>query len=168
MVRVEARPSGGTTPVPSYTERAGLYISGDVGVMMPIFPATGEIGFAPLVGASFYLVPVDKDEPLKCAGTPDCDFWKRFALTGGIAINVRDSAGTVKGVIGDTGLFVGAGLRVTDYLRLGGGAVFVTQKSQNPLLPGEPVRAAPYVAASVDIDVAGTVKDIYTKGRSAL
>ena len=165
-VRLEALPGNGNTLVPSYAERAGLYISGDVGFMLPYFPGAGEVGFAPMVGANFYFGPVDKDEPLPF------DEWalrKRLALTGGIALNVKDSAGTTKGLVGDTSPFVGGGARVTDYLRLGVGAVFVLQKDRNPLETGEAIRLLPYFSASVDIDVAGTLKDIYTtKARPTL
>lgn len=162
-LRFDVLPGETSTPVPTYAERAGLYISGDVGFMVPIFYGSGDIGFSPLIGANFYFGPVDKDEPLEGLALQ-----KRVALTGGIAFNVKDPAGTTSGLVGDTSVFAGVGARVTDYLRVSLGATLVNQKDPDPLVTGQRVRAMPYVAASVDVDVAGTLKDIFSKDRPSL
>lgn len=152
----------GDAPIdPTYTERAGFYISGDVGVAYPYF-SPGNIGASLFVGVSFHFTAVDKDIPL---GQHD-SLAKRCSLVAGVTITgVRDDADTVRGVAGDQAFLGGLGCRLTDYLRVAAGGALFRQRDPNPAIDREPLRIAPYVALSVDSDVIGLIKDLLSRGR---
>lgn len=139
---------------PTYTERANFYVSADVGIAMPVFNG-GGVDLAPFVGVNFYFTGVDKDVPLR----EDDTFLKRFSLMGGITLTpVRDNKNTVEGIVNGNALLAGGGFRMTDYLRLGGGLVFLRQSDENPVATGtKHVRVTGYGAVSIDVDVAGIV-----------
>jgi hypothetical protein len=143
------------TDTPGYTERAVLYISADVGGVLPVFPSGGGADVSAFIGVNVYFTAVDKNVPL----AEDGGFLKRFSLTAGWTLNdIRDASGSARGALGGKGLMAGAGLRVTDYLRVGGGAMFVTQRDANPLVSSTHLRLAPYGAVSIDVDVAGIIR----------
>lgn len=156
--RATTAPEHAATVSATYTERSTLYISADVGMMVPIFIG-GGVDVAPFFGINIYFTGVDKDVPLRS----DDGFLKRFSLTGGITLKaIRDDQDTVEGIVNGNALMGGAGLRITDYLRIGGGAVILRQKDQNPLATAtKHVRVAPYAALSIDVDVAGIVTKSY-------
>jgi hypothetical protein len=149
------------TDTPGYTERSAFYMSADVGGMLPIFRLHGgDVGVASFIGVAIYFTAVDKDVPLAEEDGPG----KRMSLTIGGTINdVRDATGSAKGALGGKGLMVGAGLRATDYLRLGAGAVLVTQSDANPVSTTTHLRLAPYLSLSIDVDVAGTIQSSISK-----
>jgi hypothetical protein len=149
---------------PSYTDAAPFYISGDVGITMPVFVNTSHsrgVDAVLYVAASVSLIPVDKDVPL----AKEDEFLRRFSLVGGFTLGeVRNSDGSITGVFGGKGILGGFGYRLTDYVRLGAGAVIVRQNDTDRLLPDTHVRVAPYVSLSIDLDVAGVVAGIFTRG----
>lgn len=159
-ITVAFPPQDVKTATPSYTERSAFYISADVGGTLPIFGSSGGTDLAAFLGVSVYFTAVDKDVPLR----EDDGFWKRFSLTTGWTLtDVQDSRGTAKGILGGKGLMLGGGLRVTDYLRIGTGAMFVRQNDSNPVVANSHVRAVPYFSLSIDIDVAGTIRGSISK-----
>jgi hypothetical protein len=162
-IQVQLKPSLAMTGRPSYTERSTFYMSADVGGVLPVF--VGDRGFggqdiSVFLGVNFYLTAVDKNTPL----AKDDGFFKRFSFTAGWTLNdVKDSSGRTKGVLDGKGLMVGGGFRATDYLRFGAGAMWVRQNDRNPVVTETHVRAVPYLAASIDLDVAGTLRDAFKK-----
>ena len=159
-ITVAFPPQDVKTATPSYTERSAFYISADVDGTLPIFGSSGGTDLAVFLGVSVSFTAVDKDVPLR----EDDGFWKRFSLTTGWTLtDVQDSRGTAKGILGGKGLMLGGGLRVTDYLRLGSGAMFVRQNDSNPVVANTHVRAVPYFSLSIDIDVAGTIRGSISK-----
>lgn len=159
-IAIEIPPREVTTASPSYTERSAFYVSADVGGAVPIFGGGGGTDLAAFLGVSVSFTAVDKDIPL----TEDDGFWKRVSLTTGWTLSdVQDAKGATKGILGGKGLMLGGGLRVTDYLRLAGGAMFVRQKDSNPVVADTHVRAVPYLSLSIDIDVVGTIRGSMSK-----
>jgi hypothetical protein len=151
-----------TTDMPGYTERSLLYISADVGGVLPVFLWGGGADVSAFIGVNVYFTAVDKDVPL--AEEEDFAFLKRFSLTAGWTLtDIKDSSGSAKGALGGKGLMAGGGLRVTDYLRIGAGAMFVTQRDANPVVPSTHLRVTPYGAISIDVDVAGTIRGSVSK-----
>jgi len=159
-------PASTLTSSPSYTERSIFYIAGDVGAVLPLFYTWGQklgkvdADYALYAGVSFYFVPVDKDKPLSLEGGA----WRRLSLNAGVTLNdVKDPAGSARGAIDGKGAMVGAGVRLTDYLRLSVGGMLIRQKHNNPLSTREVLRITPYASASVDVDVVGTVSGFFKK-----
>jgi len=161
---VPSRPSEVTASNPSYTDAASLYISGDVGITMPVFVNTSRsygTDTVLYVAASVSFVSVDKDVPL----AKDGGFLRRFSIVGGFTLGqVMNSDGTITGVIAGKGLLLGVGLRVTDYVRLGVGTMVLRQNDTGKLIPDTHVRLAPYLSLSIDLDVAGIVTGMFAKG----
>lgn len=155
-----------TATVAHETEQGTIYLSGDVGVLMPIFHGDGrtETDVALYVGVNIYTAPVDKDVPLAVAG----GFRQRFSFTFGISLtDVEDSDETLEGALAGKALIGGVGYRLTDHLRLGTGAVLFRQLDRNPGVTRKALGAAPYLSLSVDLDAAGAMKKIFSKGGSA-
>jgi hypothetical protein len=149
-----------TSPLPGYTQRLGYYVSGDLGLAMPFFGA--EPTLVSFIGINFYFAPVDKDRPMDASTA----FRERFSLTAGLTLGtLTDAAHTVQGSLGGASALAGVGYRLTDYARLGVGAVLFRQADANPTVRRDHLRLAPYWALSVDLDVAGTVKGFYTSAQ---
>lgn len=152
------------TSVASWETRARSYVSADVGVVwsQPIE------SFFFYVGANFYLGPVNKKAPLRWSEPGN--FRKRFSFTAGIPINSFDdtqsqatlAAGdvTLTGVLGDRPLLLGAGLRLTDLVRVTSGTVLFRVRSPDPLVTDEALDYAWYLALSIDWDLKGMFSQI--------
>lgn len=140
------------------------YVSTDIGLagtMIPGFDSQlgGQIwipGVLPYIGFHFYFVPVSKDIPLRL----EDGFLRRFSIFGGFtlgAFKVQDQSVNAIGLLGATGLLpmVGMGLRLTDFIRVSGGAFLYTNKSLNPFLQHQTGRLAVsgFVSLSIDVNV---------------
>jgi len=147
---------------PSFTERFPFWVTADVGVAVGFFSEDWgkriHPGVSMTFGLSFYFAPVDKAEPLH--GWTGRDFRRRFSFLAGLTLTQPPQGITdrgVDGVIGSHLGFFGAGVRLTDYVRLSGGALFYTQANPSPLSDKKDVQVAPFAMASVDLDVVGTI-----------
>jgi len=155
---VEVIQVDGTTTA-GWETRARSYVSADVGVVWsePIE------SFFFYIGANFYLGPVNKKAPLRWSEPGN--FRKRFAFTAGIPINSFDDTQTnatlasgdvtLTGVLGDRPLLLGAGLRLTDLVRVTSGAVLFRVKSPDPLVTDAKLDYSWYLAFSIDWDLRG-------------
>lgn len=164
LVAVEARKVvvvDGTT-VADFRTAQSWYIAMDAG-----FAYFFRIGtMAPYVGANIYFRPVNKDAPLSLVDS----FGRRFSLTFGItltSIEEQGDGGTTIPASAKTrfdllqnnrSLLLGAGLRVSQSLRLSGGALVLKEKNPNPLISKQSVATVPYVSFSLDFDVASALK----------
>jgi hypothetical protein len=123
------------------------YISADGGLLY-----AGDIGQAALfVGTNIYLRPVNKDAPLSQRGS----FGRRFAFTVGVTVSsIADDNGTRTDMFADSSLVLGAGLRVTQSIRVGAGALVFKESDPNPLVTKKTAAATWYLSFSFDINVA--------------
>ena len=120
----------------------------------------------PYVGANIYFRPVNKDAPLSLVDS----FGRRFALTFGITLNSIEQQGDGGAALpagaktrfdllqNNRSLLLGAGFRVSQSLRLSGGALVLKEKDPNPLISKQSVATVPYVSFSLDFDVASALK----------
>jgi hypothetical protein len=115
-------------------------------------------------GSNIYLRPINKEAPLRYAGT----FLHRFALTVGITTTVEDKsrrAEDLRPVAQDqqtsNSLLLGAGLRITPSLRVGAGALVFKETDPNPLLDHKSVTATPYVSFTADINVGQVFRSLF-------
>jgi hypothetical protein len=124
------------------------YVSADGGLLY-----AGDIDQASLfVGSNIYFRPVNKDAPLSEKGS----FSRRFALTVGVTLNsIEDeNSATRTDLFADSSLVLGAGIRVTPSIRVGGGALVFKESDPNPLVTKKSAAATWYLSFSFDIDVA--------------
>lgn len=153
-----------TLPIsdPKFVGWLPFYLTVDLGAVGVPF-AANNFGIAQYVGANFYFGPVDRDErllwrPTRHAGR---EFAKRFSLSFGITTTgalLRPESG-VTGVAGSQFPMLGGGVRITNLLRFSAGVLLYKQKSQNPADGRESgVRAAPFIALSLDFDVISQIR----------
>ena len=124
------------------------YISADGGLLY-----AGDLGHAALfVGSNIYLRPVNKDAPLSLKGS----FSRRFAFTVGVTVSsvADDNSRTRSDLFADSSLVLGAGIRVTQSIRVGAGAIVFKESDPNPLVTKKTAAATWYGSFSFDINVA--------------
>ena len=134
---------------------AGNYVSADIGVMHA--HEITETGV--YVGLNLYLRPVDKSVPLSRRG----GLLRRFALTLGIALqSIRDDLRTRDDLFGRQSIMVGAGVRVTRSIRLGGGVLLLREREPETFPLTERMRLAvtPYLSMSFDADVGSRLRGV--------
>lgn len=124
------------------------YISADGGILY-----AGDIGTAAVfIGSNIYLRPVNKDAPLSQKGS----FSRRFAFTVGMTVSsvADENERTRSDLFGNSGLVLGAGIRVTQSIRLGGGVLVFKEADENPLVTKKSAATTWYMSFSFDLDVA--------------
>lgn len=155
-VRVAAAQVGiliqGTT-LGSFKTQQKAFISADFG-----FGFAPELGkTVPYAGTNIYTRPVNKDAPLSSRG----GFRRRFAFTVGLTVAsiADDTPPTRRDLFGSNSLLLGAGYRVTDSMRLGGGAILFEAEDPNPLIESWDLSTSYYLNLSFDWDVLGFFRD---------
>ena len=152
---------------PTYVQQTTLYISGDIGFMTPFFVNTSNSygsDASLYVAASFSFIAIDKDVPLR----QQDGFARRFSIVAGFTLNtIKNTDATITGALSGKGIMAGAGLRLTDYLRLGAGITLVRQNDVDKLISDTHLRVVPYVSLSIDADVVGIVTGIFKSGAGA-
>lgn len=137
------------TSISNFETRARQYVTADLGVAYA--PGLGEA--APYFGANFYLGALNKRVPITFTRR-ELDRW---ALTIGVTAtslarkNVRDD------LFSSYSLLLGAGRRMTDAVRLTGGAVVYRDRDDNPLVDDTSPALSPFVSLSFDFDARGAL-----------
>jgi hypothetical protein len=143
-----------STTAGSDETRRSWYVSADAG-----FIYAWQIGtIVPYLGTNIYFRPVNKDVPL----SQKSSLGRRFAVTVGMTLkSVKDARTTRKDLFSDQALLLGAGIRITQSIRLGAGALVFLRVDPNPLKNHDTVGATPYFAFSFDINVAKMIGKIF-------
>ena len=134
----------GSDTVGTFDTFANWYISADAG-----FAYSQEVeSTVPYIGANVYFRPINKDAPLRMKG----GLKRRLSATIGVtASSIADkNKATRQDLFNTQTLLLGGGFRVTDALRIGGGALIYEKVSSNDA----EIAAAPYVSISFDWNVA--------------
>jgi len=127
------------------------YISADAGLVFAPELNTG----VSYIGMNFYFRPVNKNADLSRFGS----FGRRFALTLGLTVQSLADGGsgaaqTRDDLFGNQSLILGGGLRVTNSLRIGTGAVVFKERDPNPLVGKYSLTTTYYFTLSFDLNVA--------------
>jgi hypothetical protein len=141
------------TTLGSFKTQQKWYISADFGFAL----APDASKTVPYAGTNVYTRPVNKDAPLSSRG----GFRRRFAFTLGLTVASIDDADpqTRRDLFASNSLLLGAGYRVTDSMRLGGGALLFEAEDPNPLIESWDLTTSYYVSLSFDWDVLGFFRD---------
>jgi hypothetical protein len=125
------------------------YVSADAGLLYAIDLETAAL----YIGTNIYFRPVNKRAPLSQRGSVS----RRLALTVGFTVTSigDENERTRADMFGRQSLVLGLGLRVTQSVRLGAGALVFKEKHPNPLITTTSAATTPYVSFSFDLDVAG-------------
>ena len=152
-VRIEAAGvqvvDGSTTG--NFATAQNNYISADAGL---VFAPELDTGVS-YIGMNFYFRPVNKNADLSQFGS----FSRRFALTLGLTVQSLADGGsgvaqTRDNLFGNQSLILGGGLRVTNSLRVGTGAVVFRERDPNPLVGKYSLTTTYYFTLSFDLNVA--------------
>jgi hypothetical protein len=131
-----------------------FYVSADAGFVYAPQIDTGVT----YIGTNIYFRPVNRDAPLRQLGNFRQTFTRRFALTLGLTVQSVADASSANGqtrdnLFGNQALLVGAGLRITDTMRLGAGALVLKERDTNPLISRFRVASTYYFTLSFDLNV---------------
>jgi len=157
LVRTSLVVSGSTSG--DFATQHKNYVSFDGGLAW----APGLEDFVTYSGTNIYLRPVNKEAPLAQLGSFRETLGRRFAFTLGLTVEGVAEEGprpTRQDLFGNQSLVLGAGLRVTQSLRLTAGALVFRQRGRNPLSDDVRLAVTPYVAVSFDVDVAPLLNGI--------
>ena len=131
------------------------YVSGDVGVLY-----AARIGArSAYIGTNFYLRPLNKNVPLRLKGGA----LRRSAITVGLTFNsLEDSRRIRSDLYYNSALMLGAGYRISQYWRIGGGGLVFRERDPDsyPLTNKRRTALTPYVALSFDADLGHQLKGI--------
>jgi hypothetical protein len=123
------------------------HISADAGTLY-----AGDIGIGALyIGSNIYFRPVNRDAPNEVGS-----IGRRLAATVGITISptADERSRRRSDLFWNQSLVLGAGYRLTSFLRGGGGALIFLESDVNPLITQKNLAATWYVSLSLDLDVA--------------
>lgn len=146
---VDASSTGGFETFQNY------YVSADAGLV-----AAPELdAVVSYVGVNLYLRPVNKNAPLRQLGSFGKTFSRRFAFTLGLTVQSladgdNGNGPTRQDLFGNQSMLIGAGLRITDMIRLGGGALVFKQDDPSPLITRFETAVSYYLTVSFDLNVA--------------
>ena len=150
---VDASSTGGFETFQNY------YVSADAGLV-----AAPELdAVVSYVGVNLYLRPVNKNAPLRQLGGFGKTFSRRFAFTLGLTVQSLADDGDGNGptrqdLFGNQSMLIGAGLRITDMIRLGGGALVFKKDDPSPLITKFETAVSYYLTVSFDLNVARAFK----------
>lgn len=132
--------------VGSFETRQTRHFNIDIGVLS----APDLDGVFPYIGTNIYRRPVNKDAPLT-----GFEPWKRCGLTVGATFfeNFGEDDDRVKPLFSNSALVAGAGCRLNEYARLGGGVLVFRENDPDPLIDDDKLSCSPYVSLSIDWDV---------------
>ncbi len=139
----------------NFTTSQKSYVSLDAG--MSWAPALEQV--VPYLGTNIYFRPVNRNAPLASLGNFGQTFSRRFSLSFGVTASSIADNGSGNGgaarddLFGSQSLLLGAGLRITDAMRLGAGAIVFEQKDPSPLIDEEKLNTSYYLSLSFDVDV---------------
>ncbi len=143
---------GGTTG--DFKTRGNWYISADVGIAF--LPQVGH-RVVPYIGTNFYTQPVNKDAALT-SGDWCRAFRRRASFMVGVTTSSLAEAGVREDLFDSFNLVTGGGFRVTSSFRLNGGAIWY--RGLDPITEEESVAVSWFVSASLDWDIASTLRMI--------
>lgn len=136
----------GSDTIGTYDTFSAWYVSADAG-----FAYAPDVQTAvPYLGANIYFRPINKDAPLRLKG----GIKRRVSAT--IALTMSSIADKQrKDLFNTQSLVLGGGFRLTDTLRIGGGAMVYKEINSDPTATSSTdLAVAPYVSISFDWNVA--------------
>jgi len=150
---VDASSTGGFDTFQNY------YVSADAGLVAA--PALDAV--VSYIGVNLYLRPVNKNAPLRQLGSFRKTFSRRFAFTLGLTVqSIADddngSGPTRQDLFNSQSMLIGAGLRITDMIRLGAGALVFKKDDPSPLITKFDTAVSYYFTVSFDLNVARAFK----------
>ncbi len=130
----------------SYVTRASWRIFPTVGVAW--FPRIDLV--SPVIGATFYFKPVNRDVRLRDRG----GFWRRFSVAVAVTTGSVARAGQREDLFASRGLLAGAEYRPLEILVFGGGVLALKAASRDPAVDHATMQVTPFVSVGIDAALA--------------
>jgi hypothetical protein len=149
----------GATTDDTFKQRFGWYVTADIG-LAHAWDLDDTFGYG---GASVYFSPTNKKAPL--AGQSLRNTWRRrVSAIVGLPLSELDTADEIQeGILFDRPVLLGLGVRLTDHLRLTGGAVIFDEKDPDPLIDDtRGLEATPFLSLSIDTDLWPSVRNVFS------
>jgi hypothetical protein len=140
----------------SLTKRAKLFYTLDLGYLYSFYLND----LYPTLTVSFSLRPINKDVPIENYKGWD-KFWVRTNVFLGTTLSSVEEEGRRKGFWNDKAIIIGAGFKVLPFVKIGAGAMAFYRSDKNPAISDDHFFISPFFNASIDIDVAKTLKNAF-------
>jgi hypothetical protein len=144
-----------------FATRALWYTSADIGVLSA--PAINAA--AAYAAVNFYLRPINKNRPLRWR-TEHHDIGRRFAFSAGLTMTSVAAAEKRQDLVGSFAGVLGGGLRVTDAVRIGAGALVFKRLKPGSSPKSYDLACSPYWSVAFDWDAKaalGKLGDLLSK-----
>ncbi|MEA2604676.1 MAG: hypothetical protein QOF89_5668 [Acidobacteriota bacterium] len=146
--------AGSTTG--SFATQSNNYISADTGVVCA--PALSDC--TTYAGTNIYFRPINKAAPLSQFGNFFQTLDRRLSLTMGLTVQGIGDDKTREDLFNNQSLVLGLGARLTNSVRLTGGALVFKELDPNPLVDDPKLTTTYFFSLSFDIDVVPALKGI--------
>jgi hypothetical protein len=147
----------GTTQIYNFDTRSSFRMIPDFGLVWYGFQ-DGFSDVTPYFGVQFNVRQSKKNIPWR--HYPNKTFWHHVSFTLGYTTKSMAAEGERDDFFNKASLILGAGYRLTDELRITGGALCFYGKDPNPAIDDRVLRATPYLGLSVDLDIAKYLNDL--------
>ena len=134
--------------IANFETRARQYISADLGFLYA--PRSRDV--YPYFGVNLYLIPVNKEASLR-SFTFGKSIWRRTALMIGVTAISVEKEGKTEDLLSNRSLVLGIGVRLTDTIRLSGGALIFREVYDTGLSEDTKLTNNGFVSLSIDWDV---------------
>jgi hypothetical protein len=141
----------GATYRADFVKNAKLYLSLDLGAA---YVGNVDRVFT-YTGVNIYFRPVNKNIPLSMYTSPKEWFATRTSFLIGITMNSIEEPNVRKGLIGNSALVLGGGVRLVPFAKINAGCFVYYKYDNNPLISQTRYHTAfsPFVSISIDLDV---------------
>jgi hypothetical protein len=146
--------AGSTTG--SFATQSNNYISADMGVVCA--PVLSDC--TTYAGTNIYFRPINKAAPLSQFGNFFHTLDRRLSLTLGLTVQGIGDDKTRNDLFGNQSLVLGLGVRLTNSVRLTGGALVFKELDPNPLVDDPTLTTTYFFSLSFDVDVVPALKGI--------
>lgn len=147
----------GTTQIYSFDTRSSFRMIPDFGLVWYGFQ-DGFSDVIPYFGVQFNVRQSKKNIPWR--HYPKKTFWHHVSFSIGYTTQSLAADGEREDFFTKSSLMVGAGWRLTDELRVTGGALCFYGEDPNPAIESRQLQATPYLGLSVDLDIAKYLNDL--------
>lgn len=156
-----------------FVTRANTYVCADLGIAL--LPAIAKL--TPYIGTNIYFRPINTNAPLKWCDHdkyPDGNsynprrYWsnwlgRRLSLVIGVSV-VSVAKTYIRGdlMANSFNIITGVGFRITDWVRISGGALWYSKFDANPLNTTQTIKPTPFISISFDLRIKTALNNLFS------
>jgi hypothetical protein len=140
-----------------FVTRTSSYVCADLGIAL--MPGIDKV--APYVGTNIYFRPINTNAHLKWSD--EGQFGKRVSLVIGVSVASIARANVRSDLFGNTfNIMTGLGVRLNDWIRISGGALWYSKLDPNPLNTNQQIARTGFVSISFDLRIKTALNNLFT------